>query len=74
MADARAEAERSARELDARLGKILELKDADTIAYPWYGRGGVALDSGTTSEKPSLPVTPGEETFTFQVQATFELR
>jgi uncharacterized protein YggE len=74
VADARSEAERSAGELEAKLGKIVELKDSETVAYPWYGREGVALDSGNRSEKPSLPVTPGEQAFTFQVQATFELK
>ncbi len=75
VADAKSEAERTAGELDARLGKVVEIKDNEAIAYPWYGRGSVTTDSlNSGSEKPSLPVTPGEETFTFRVQASFEIK
>jgi uncharacterized protein YggE len=75
VADAKEEAQRSADEVDAQLGKVIEIKDADSMTYPWYGRG-VELDSGTASapDKPSLPVTPGEEMFTFRVLVSFELR
>jgi uncharacterized protein YggE len=74
VTDARSEAERTAGELDARLGKVVEIKDNEAIAYPWYGRGSVAVDSAGGAEKPSLPVTPGEETFTFRVEASFEIK
>lgn len=73
VADAKSEAERTAQGAGARLGKVVEIKDSESIAYPWFASPGIALDAAER-DKASLPVTPGENTFTFQIHATFELK
>ena len=68
--DARNNAEQSANELGARLGKVLEVKETpDNISIPWL-RSNTAEDTAQSS----LPITPGKSSFIFQVEVIFEIR
>jgi uncharacterized protein YggE len=73
VADAKQKADSLARQLDAKLGKVLEVTDAASFQPPWIyleGRSAVADDA----EVASLPVKPGKQTVTLTVSVTFGLR
>lgn len=74
VVDAKAEAQRTAEDLGLKLGKVVMIKDSENVAYPWLqGVPEVAFDDASR-ESSSLPVTPGEQTFSFRVEASFELK
>jgi len=68
--DARGKADRTARNLDARLGKVVEVKDQQGFGIEPFARDQAASSQGSSS----LPVTPGKDTVTFTVEVVFELR
>ncbi|HEU5122014.1 MAG TPA: SIMPL domain-containing protein, partial [Candidatus Saccharimonadales bacterium] len=68
--DARTKAERTAKDLNASLGNVLEVKDTARFGGIPIARDGV----GTTESTTNLPVTPGKNSVTFSVDVVFELR
>jgi len=69
--DARTKAERSAKNLGVTVGKVIEIKESqDGIAYPLYAKGAPEADTSISS----LPVTPGKESVSSNVEVIFEIR
>lgn len=68
--DARAKAERTAKTVNAKVGKVVSVKETSSSGpvYP------VAMDSAEGSARSSLPVTPGKNTVTSNVEVVFELQ
>jgi uncharacterized protein YggE len=60
--------------LQAKLGKVIEVKDDEGYGFAIPYERGIALDSTTREATASLPVTPGKDTITFRVQVIFGLR
>ncbi len=71
IADAKLQAERTARQVGAKLGKILEIKDTVGGGIVPYGPEAIALDSATSS---TLPILSGEQEISFSVEAIFEIK
>jgi len=70
-ADAKARAEKIARELGARVGKVKGVSEVSGFGvYPLTEEG----RDVATSSQASLPVQVGENDFTYQLQVEFELR
>lgn len=71
--DARAEAERTAKQLGERLGKVVEIKDT-------AGGGGImpyetrVMSDDAAGAPSSLPIFPGEQEITFSVEVVYEIR
>jgi uncharacterized protein len=73
IADAKSQGSKTASNLDAKLGKVLEIKDADEYNGP------ITLEGRSTASvnldaKASTPIYAGEQDITFQVIVTFELK
>lgn len=73
IADAKVQAERTARQLSAKLGKVLEVKDTVAGGIVPYGRPEIAVDSMAGSAQ-SLPIFSGEQEISFSVEAIFEIK
>lgn len=73
IADAKVQAERTARQLNAKLGKVLDIKDTVAGGIVPYGREAIALDNAVSSS-PGLPIFPGEQEISFSVEAVFEIK
>jgi uncharacterized protein YggE len=72
IADARADAERIAKALDVRLGKVTTFSENSNYPYPvMYAKASVAENGGTVSDAV-LPT--GENTITSNVSVTYEIR
>ncbi len=72
IADAKSQAAKTASGVDAKVGKVIEIKDADgTFAIPML-ESGSARDSASSST--SLPILAGEQEVSFSVQVVFELK
>jgi len=68
--DAQAKAKQTASELDVTVGKVITVKDqSNQIAFP-YPAYGIAESA---DEGKSLPVTPGKQEVSYQIEVTFEL-
>jgi uncharacterized protein YggE len=68
--DARSKAERTVKNLDATLGKVIEVKDV-----AGFGVLPVTRENTETAGRDiSLPVTPGKDSVTFTIEVSFELR
>jgi uncharacterized protein YggE len=74
IADARVQAGKTAKNLDAKLGKVIEIKDADdTSNGPINIQNGLAAGANLDA-KASTPIYAGQQDVTFTVQVTFELK
>jgi uncharacterized protein len=70
VSDAKAKAEQTAKELGAKVGKVIEIKDTGNLAYPLaYGKGGDLAATEST-----VPILGGQQEFTFTVEAIFAIR
>lgn len=72
IADAKSRADKTADGLDAKIGKVVEVKEGVSGGgiYPLlYG-----ADSKSSRSSESLPIQPGENEFSYRVEVVFELR
>lgn len=81
VADAKANAEKMASQLDVDLGKVLTITDDDQGGvWPMMMKGGSAMDVSASSEpgseatRSSLPITPGEQEITYSVKVKYTIR
>lgn len=75
LADARTQAERSAKQEGLKVGKVLEVKDINSGGIFLPMGSGVAEDSVSSSDRSSsLPIFPGEQEVSFTLEVTFELK
>lgn len=73
--DARAKAEQSANNLGFKLARVKTVQDGSGFNDIYlYGAEQKALDSGTSSRSPSLPVQPGENELTYTVTVTYYIK
>lgn len=71
IADARARAEAMAQAIGGAVGQVLNITESiGSVPPPMYEQRMMAADT----DGGSVPVQPGEQTITAQVQVTFELR
>lgn len=68
--DARTKAERSAKHLSVTVGKVIEVKEAGGMVYPLYAKGATEADTSISS----LPVTPGSDSVSSNVEVIFEIK
>ena len=71
--DARQQAEAQAKLRGAKLGKVIEVSQSDSGAYPIL-YDAKAAESSTMSSGASLTVMPGENEYSNQVTVTYELK
>ncbi|MEM6997757.1 MAG: SIMPL domain-containing protein [Patescibacteria group bacterium] len=74
--DAKSAAERTASELDTDLGRVVSVTDADGYSdrFRYYdGDFATAEVRLEASDSASIPVTPGQQEFSFEVKVTFEI-
>ncbi|MES2930566.1 MAG: SIMPL domain-containing protein [Patescibacteria group bacterium] len=74
ITDAREKAEVLARQLDVRLGKIINFSEGNNGSYPMYEKAMVAnqaMDASGAAPAPTLP--KGENTITSNVTITYEI-
>lgn len=72
IADAQSQAEKTARQLGARLGKVIEVKDAPDAGFALIERG--FADDKATGVETGLAILAGEQEITFGVEAVFAIR
>lgn len=73
IADAKVQADRTARQLSAKLGKVMSVSDTVASGVIPLGREAIAMDSTVSSDK-NLPIFSGEQEISFSVEAVFEIR
>jgi uncharacterized protein len=73
IADAKAQAGKTAENIDAKLGKVIEVKDSDNNSGPITIQNGVARGVNLDA-KASSPIYAGQQDITFTVQVTFEIK
>ena len=70
--DARARAEKMAIELGGEVGKVITVSEA--TGYGVYPVDAAETRDSEASSPPSLPISVGENDFTYQIQVEFELK
>ncbi|MBA3757328.1 SIMPL domain-containing protein [Candidatus Saccharibacteria bacterium] len=73
IADAKSRANKTAAGLDAKIGKVIEVKEGNLGGgvYPLYD---IAEGRDGASSSKSLPIQPGENELSYSVEVVFELR
>jgi hypothetical protein len=73
ISDAKAQADKTAKNLGAKLGRVIEIKDSGETndIFPMDASSSRAA---TQETKSSLPIFSGEQDVSFTVQATFEIK
>lgn len=71
--DAKTKAEKLAKDLGKRVGKILDFSESGIIP-PIYFREAMALDKGGGAPAPSPAIEPGENEITVNVAITYEFK
>lgn len=75
IADAKTQAEKTAQNLGAKLGKVVEVKDsADTTIFPYQDSVSSSSAEPARDIATSLPIYPGEQDVSFTVQTVFEIK
>lgn len=71
--DAKAKAELQAKKFEAKIGKVVEVNQAQESAIPYYGRVSAEGVASDTANQSSVPVLPGQNEYRQTVTVTYEL-